>query len=73
MSYLFITNLDAAPVFSILVSPVTVNPSVVIVPVLLILPVPVMSLEFKSKSPPSCGVVSSTTLLIDTACALASV
>ena len=45
-------------------SPSTVKPSVVIVPVLLILPVPIMSLEFKSKSPPSCGVVSSTTSLV---------
>ena len=45
----------------------------VTVPVILMLPVPVMSLEFKSKSPPSWGVVSSTTLLIETACTLASV
>ena len=35
-----------------------------IVPVMFILPVPVMSLEFKSKSPPSCGVESSTTSLV---------
>ena len=38
--------------------PANVNP-----PVILILPVPVISLLFKSKSPPSCGVVSSTILL----------
>ena len=30
-------------------------------PVIFIFPVPVMSQLFKSKSPPSCGVVSSTT------------
>ena len=36
-------------------------------PVVDMLPVPVISFEFKSKLPPSCGEVSSTTLLIDTA------
>ena len=36
-------------------------------PVVSISPVPVMLLEFKSKLPPSCGVVSSTRLFIDTA------
>ena len=38
----------------------------VTVPVMFTLPVPVMSLEFKSKSPPNCGVVSSTTSLAAT-------
>jgi hypothetical protein len=33
----------------------------VILPVILISPVPVTSFEFKSKSPPNCGVVSETT------------
>ena len=36
-------------------------------PVVSISPVPVILLEFKSKLPPSCGVVSSTTLFIETA------
>ena len=36
-------------------------------PVVSMSPVPVMLLEFKSKLPPSCGDVSSTTLFIDTA------
>ena len=50
-----------------------IAPKAVIAPVILISPVPVISLEFKSKSPPNCGVVSSTTLLIETASALALV
>ena len=37
-------------------------PSTVTLPVTLMLPVPVISCELRSKSPPSCGVVSSTTL-----------
>ena len=49
---------------STLTLPATVNPSVVIVPTLSILPVPVMLFEFKSKSPPSSGDVSSTTAAI---------
>ena len=36
----------------------------VIIPVTFMLPVPVTFLLLRSKSPPSCGVVSSTTLLI---------
>jgi hypothetical protein len=36
-------------------------PLAVKLPVILIFPVPVISFEFKSKSPPICGVVSSTT------------
>ena len=48
-------------------------PEEVIVPVILISPVPVISLEFRSKSPPSWGLVSSTILLIETASTLASV
>ena len=45
----------------------------VISPDVSILPVPVILLEFISKFPPSCGVVSSTTLFIDTAWASLSV
>ena len=40
---------------------------IVISPDVSMLPVPVILLEFISKLPPSCGVVSSTTLFIDTA------
>ena len=39
-------------------------PEDLIVPVMFILPVAVRSLEFQSKLPPSCGVVSSTTSLV---------
>ena len=46
---------------------------IVISPVVSIFPVPVILLEFISKLPPSCGDVSSTTLLIDTAWASLSV
>ena len=44
--------------------PPTVTFDAVIFPVMFTLPVPVMLLEFKSKFPPNCGVVSSTTLEI---------
>ena len=46
---------------STLTLPATVNPSVVIVPTLSMFPVPVILFEFKSRLPPNCGVVSSTT------------
>ena len=46
-------------------SPRLILPVAVIVPLILILPVPTMSLLFKSKFPPSCGVTSSTTFDID--------
>ena len=41
-------------------SPKLILPDAVTVPVMFILPVPVMFLPFKSRLPPSCGVVSST-------------
>jgi hypothetical protein len=41
-------------------SPKLIFPVAVIVPVILIFPVPVISLPFRSKFPPSCGDVSST-------------
>jgi len=42
-------------------SPRLIFPVAVIVPVILILPVPVISFPFKSSVPPSCGVVSANT------------
>jgi len=45
-------------------APPPLNEVAVIIPVIFTLPVPVMSLLLRSKSPPSCGVVSSTTLEI---------
>jgi hypothetical protein len=43
------------------IAPVFNAPDEVIVPVMLILPVPVILFEFRSRAPPSCGVLSFTT------------
>ena len=52
-------RLDALSVSKL--APEPLNVVAVIIPVILTLPVPVISLLLRSKSPPSCGVVSVTT------------
>ena len=60
------TTLARAPTWDAVIpvnpTPLPTNDVAVITPVTLKLPVPVISLPLRSKSPPSCGVVSSTTL-----------